>query len=47
MDYLARRRCRTLFSTHYHSLVHDLSGHPQVRLGTVNASTPLTNDTDY
>lgn len=33
VDYLARRQCRTLFSTHYHSLVHDLSSHPQVRLG--------------
>lgn len=33
VDHLADRRCRTLFSTHYHSLVHDLSSHPQVRLG--------------
>lgn len=33
VDHLARRQCRTLFSTHYHSLVHDLTSHPQVRLG--------------
>jgi len=33
VDDLARRRCRTLFSTHYHSLVHDLAAHPQVALG--------------
>ena len=32
-DNLAQRRCRTLFSTHYHSLVHDLATHPQVALG--------------
>ena len=25
---LARSRCRTIFSTHYHSLVHDLAGVP-------------------
>lgn len=33
VDYLARRQCRTLFSTHYHSLVHDLSSREQIRLG--------------
>lgn len=33
VDHLARRQCRTLFSTHYHSLVNDLSTHPQVKLG--------------
>ena len=33
VDYLAQRRCRTLFSTHYHSLVRDLSAHPHVALG--------------
>ena len=33
VDYLAERRCRTLFSTHYHSLVKDLMDRPQVKLG--------------
>lgn len=33
VDHLARRQSRTLFSTHYHSLVNDLSCHPQIRLG--------------
>ena len=33
VDHLADRRCRTLFSKHYHSLVRDLTGRPQVRLG--------------
>lgn len=26
-------RCRTLFSTHYHSLVEEFAGDPNVRLG--------------
>lgn len=31
---LAQRiRCRTLFSTHYHSLVEDYANNPAVRLG--------------
>ncbi|XP_061379726.1 probable DNA mismatch repair protein Msh6 isoform X1 [Danaus plexippus] len=31
--WLAGRSCRTLFSTHYHSLVHHLADHPAVLLG--------------
>ncbi|CAH2095409.1 unnamed protein product [Euphydryas editha] len=30
---LAARGCRTVFSTHYHSLVHHLAAHPAVLLG--------------
>lgn len=26
-------RCRTMFSTHYHSLVEELAGHPHIQLG--------------
>ncbi|GFS42056.1 DNA mismatch repair protein Msh6 [Nephila pilipes] len=34
LDYLATKiRCRTLFSTHYHSLCDDYSDHPDVGLG--------------
>ncbi|GIX68461.1 hypothetical protein CDAR_500391 [Caerostris darwini] len=34
LDYLANDiGCRTLFSTHYHSLVEDFCGHPNVGLG--------------
>ncbi|GBM44066.1 DNA mismatch repair protein Msh6 [Araneus ventricosus] len=34
LDYLANDiGCRTLFSTHYHSLVEDFSEHPSVGLG--------------
>lgn len=38
---LAQRiRCRTLFSTHYHSLVEDYAKNPAVRLGhMVSAAT--------
>jgi DNA mismatch repair ATPase MutS len=30
---VSSRRCRTLFATHYHSLVHDWEVDPRVRLG--------------
>lgn len=34
LDYLANDiGCRTLFSTHYHSLVEDFREHPNVGLG--------------
>ena len=33
IDHLVKQRCRTLFSTHYHSLVRDFMDRSQVKLG--------------
>lgn len=47
---LARRGCRVIFSTHYHSLVHHLSSHPGIMLGHMacmvetDESTPDNED---
>ncbi|XP_075984806.1 DNA mismatch repair protein Msh6 isoform X2 [Anticarsia gemmatalis] len=47
---LARRGCRVMFSTHYHSLVHHLADHPGIMLGHMacmvetDESTPDNED---
>uniref|UniRef100_S4RVU6 DNA mismatch repair protein n=1 Tax=Petromyzon marinus TaxID=7757 RepID=S4RVU6_PETMA len=39
-------RCRTLFSTHYHSLVEDFAASPHVRLGHMACMVEQENDDD-
>ena len=42
-DLANRIQCRTLFSTHYHTLVDDFQTHPKVGLGHMVERTQLTD----
>jgi DNA mismatch repair ATPase MutS len=42
-DLIARVRCRTLFATHYHSLVDDFRADPNVCFGEMHLHAPTYN----
>lgn len=46
VDFLARLKCRTLFSTHYHNLVDNFHNDPRIALGHMACMVENDGDTD-